>query len=215
MKSLLIKEGKLAASPLSFLFLLFAFMTMIPGYPILVGSFFVCLGIFYSFQQTRETNDILYTVLLPIDKRGVVRAKYIFTCGIELAAFMMMALLTALRMGLWADAPVYANNVMMNANLVYLAFDALIFALFNGVFLGGFFRTAYKIGKPFVVFAALAMLVVIVGEALHHFPGLEFLNGSGRLPLQTAVLVAALIVYAVVTLLSCRRAGDRFEALDL
>ena len=68
MKKLLIKEIRLAASPLSFLFLAFSVMALIPGYPILVGSFFVCFGIFHSFQATRETNDILYSVLLPLSK---------------------------------------------------------------------------------------------------------------------------------------------------
>ena len=59
MKNLLIKEIRLASSLLSYLFLLFSLMTLIPGYPIMVGSFFVCLGIFQSFQNARETNDIL------------------------------------------------------------------------------------------------------------------------------------------------------------
>ena len=49
---------------------------MIPGYPILCGAFFVCLGIFYTYQQARECDDITYTVLLPVRKRDVVTAKY-------------------------------------------------------------------------------------------------------------------------------------------
>ncbi|MGO3548708.1 MAG: ABC-2 transporter permease, partial [Paucilactobacillus nenjiangensis] len=60
MKNLLIKEIQLTSMPITFIFLLFAFMTLIPGYPILMGAFFICLGIFFSFQNGRETNDILY-----------------------------------------------------------------------------------------------------------------------------------------------------------
>ena len=78
MIKLLRKEIKLAASPLSYLFIGFGLMAFIPGYPILVGSFFVCLGLFQSFQAAREANDILYTVLLPVAKGDVVRAKYAF-----------------------------------------------------------------------------------------------------------------------------------------
>ncbi len=215
MKNLLIKEMKLASSPLSYLFLAFAFMTLIPGYPILVGSFFVCLGIFQSFQSIRETNDILYTVLLPIDKRDAVKAKFVFVCFIELLALALMAVLTALRMTLLRDAVVYATNPMMNANLVYLGFAALVFALFNQVFLGGFFKTAYKFGKPFVVFIILSMLLICAAEVLHHIPGLEFLNGNERLGIQAVILIWALGVYAASTAASCARAGNRFEALDL
>ena len=39
MRKLLKKEMKLAASPLSYIFIAFGFMAFLPGYPILVGSF--------------------------------------------------------------------------------------------------------------------------------------------------------------------------------
>ena len=215
MKSLLTKELKLAASPLSFLFLAFAAMTLIPGYPILLGSFFVCLGIFQSFQTVRETNDILYTVLLPVDKGDAVRAKYIFVCFIEILAWLLMAALTALRMTVMAEAAAYAGNPLMDANLVYLAYAAVVFALFNAVFLGGFFKTGYKFGMPFIVFIIAAMLTVGIAETLHHIPGLEFLNGSSALGVQAAILVAGLAIYALVTWASCRKSRQRFEKLDL
>lgn len=215
MKNLLNKELRLAAHPLSFLFLAFALMTLIPGYPILVGSFFVCLGLFQTFQNGREANDVLYTVLLPVEKRDAVRARYLFVCAIQLTALVLMGVLTVLRMALLRDAPPYVNNPMMNANPVYLAWAALVFALFNAAFVGPFFKTAYKFGKPFVTFIVLSMLLIGVAEALHHFPGLTFLNGTERLPLQCLFLLIALAVYAAVTLLSCRRAMARFEALDL
>lgn len=44
-------------------------MTMVPGYPILVGAFFVCFGVFQSFQNACVNNDILYTVLLPVKRQ--------------------------------------------------------------------------------------------------------------------------------------------------
>ena len=67
MRDLLFKELKLSASPITWLFILFGAMFMIPGYPVLCGAFFVTLGIFYSFQAARESNDILYSALLPGD----------------------------------------------------------------------------------------------------------------------------------------------------
>ena len=64
MNKLLKKELRLTAAPITYFFLTFALMTLIPGYPILVGRFFITLGIFYTFQMARESNDILYTALL-------------------------------------------------------------------------------------------------------------------------------------------------------
>ena len=40
MKRLLHKELRLSAAPVTYYFLAFALMTLIPGYPILVGGFF-------------------------------------------------------------------------------------------------------------------------------------------------------------------------------
>ena len=69
MRNIMIKELRLSASVLSYLFIIFGLMFFIPGYPILCGVFFVTLGIFQSFQNARETNDILFSALLPVLKK--------------------------------------------------------------------------------------------------------------------------------------------------
>lgn len=217
MKSLVKKELKLATSPLSWFFLLAAFMTLLPGYPILMGCFFVCLGLFQSFQTARESNDVLYTALLPIRKADAVKAKYLQVCIFQLLAFLLMALLTALRMTVLSGSVVYANNALMNANPVFLAFALLLFTLFNVLFLGGFFKTAYNIGKPFVTFIAASLVLIGLAETLHHFPALRFLHSPGgeRMGLQWTVFLLALVVYVLVTLFSEKRSERRFEQIDL
>ncbi|MBR3258250.1 MAG: ABC-2 transporter permease, partial [Eggerthellaceae bacterium] len=78
MRNLLAKEFRLSAHILSYLFIAFGAMAMIPGYPITLGAFFVCLGLFQTFQAARENNDVLFTALLPVAKTDVVRARYAF-----------------------------------------------------------------------------------------------------------------------------------------
>ena len=78
MNPLLRKEMRLSASVLSYVFIAFAFLTMLPGYPILCGAFFITLGIFHSFQTAREANDIVFSALLPIAKKDVVKGKFQF-----------------------------------------------------------------------------------------------------------------------------------------
>ena len=217
MTRLLNKELRLAASPLSWIFLAAALLTLLPGYPILLGAFFLCLGIFYSFLNAREANDVLYTVLLPIRKRDFVRAKFGFTCLVELLGFVLMAVLTAVRMTAMAGAAVYAENALMNATPLFLAFALLIFAAFNVFFLGGFFRTAYKLGIPFLVFGVVTLVLIFLGESLHFIPGLEFFNvpSGARLGLQLGILAAGAAIYALATFLSCRVCMARFEKIDL
>ena len=215
MKNLLNKELRLSAHLLSYLFLAFSLMALIPGYPILLGAFFICFGLFQTFQNGRETNDVLYSALLPIGKKDVVKARYLFVCLIQIIAFLLMAGLTALRMALFANAAPYVNNAMMNSNPVFLAWTLLIFALFNTLFVGLFYKTAYKFGKPFVAFIVASMPVVCIAEVLHHLPGLEFLNTLDRMPLQLMLMLFALAVFVLATILSCRTAQRNFELLDL
>ena len=217
MTKLLTKEFRLATSPLSWIFLIAAGMTLLPGYPILMGAFFVCFGVFHSFQNAREANDVLYTVLLPVRKADFVRAKFAFTCCIQLLGFVLMAALTALRMTALSGGKAYVENAMMNASPLFLALALLIFAAFNVLFLGGFFRTAHKLGVPFLCFGIATLMLIFVGEALHFIPGLKFFNAPAgeRLGLQFALLAAAAAVYALATYLSCRVCMERFERIDL
>ena len=217
MKKLLIKEIRLAASPLSFIFIAAALMTMLPGYPILMSAFFICLGLFYSFLNAREMNDVLYTVMLPVGKHDFVRAKYAFAVLIQLAGLLICAALTAIRMTVLSESSPYVNNSLMNATPVYLAFVLLVFASFNVFFIGGFFRTAYKIGMPFILFGIVSLILISVAEALPHFPGLEFLkNPAGERPeIQFTILACSVAVYCAATALSLKKSEERFEKIDL
>ena len=217
MKNLMRKEIKLAASPISFIFILFSVMAMIPGYPILVGAFFICFGVFQSFQNACANNDILYTVLLPIKKTDAVRAKYGFTMIIQMVSFVIMALLTLLRMTAMFDVAPYTENAMMNANQMFLAGNLCVFALFNWLFVGGFFKTAYKVGKPFLIFSVAAFLLIMIAETLHHIPGLEFLNATDAMGdiRMWLILLAALVVYILVSVMSYKSSVKKFEAVDM
>ena len=217
MRNLLIKEIKLSSSILSYLFLAFSFMFFIPNYPILCGVFFITLGIFYSFQNAREANDIVFSALLPIAKRDVVKSKYIFVSFIEFCGLILMAVITIIRMTLLKDSPVYLTNKLMCANFFALGMAFVMFALFNLIFLCGFFRTAYKFGKPFVLYIIAAFVVVFVVEGLHFVPGLEALNSFGfeNIALQLILLLAGIATYIVITFVSFKYSCELFEKIDL
>lgn len=217
MRNILCKEIKLSASILSFLFILFGLMFFLPGYPILCGVFFVTLGIFQSFQNARETNDILFSALLPIAKRNVVKGKYLFVSVIELGGLLLMGMAVILRMTLLSEAAVYRTNALMNANFFALGLAFFIFGLFNAVFVGGFFKTGYKFAKPFVTYIILSFITIGIGEALHHIPGLAWLNafGTEHLPAQLLLLLAGVILFLLFSLASYKKACRNFEEIDL
>lgn len=217
MRNIMRKELRLSASVLSYLFLAFGVMFLLPGYPILCGVFFVTLGIFQSFQTAREANDIVFSVLLPIAKRDVVKGKFFFVCFIELCGILLMAMAVVLRMTVLSEAEVYRHNALMNANPFALGMALLIFGLFNLIFVGGFFRTAHKFAKPFVSYLIVAFLMIGAGESVHHFPGLQPVNAFGfdHFLLQLALFAAGAACYGILTLISFRISCRNFEKIDL
>ena len=216
MKKLFYKELKLTANPLSYWFIAFSAMTMIPSYPILVGSFFICLGIFHTYQQIREYDDVTYTVMLPVKKRDIVTAKYLFVLFIELTAFILCTLLTIIRMKILGNAAPYVTNQLMNANMAYLGYTMIVFAVFNSIFLAGFFKTTYKIGKPFFIFCVVSFIIIIMGEILHHIPDLESLNNPSNLSMPQIVIFAiGIVVFMLCTWLSYQKSIKNFEEIDL
>ncbi len=217
MRNILRKEMKLSASPLAYFFILFGLMFFLPGYPELCGAFFVTLGLFQSFQYAREANDIVFSALLPISKKDVVKGKYLFVCFIETCSLILMLAAALVRMTALSDSVVYRANAMMNANLFAVAGALFVFGLFNTVFLGGFFKTAYKLGRPFVTYVAAGFLAVFAFEAAHHVPGLDAVNAFGldRIGLQCVLFLSGLAAYLIMTLLSYRSACRHFERIDL
>lgn len=217
MRNTLKKEMKLSASVLSYCFVAFGLMFLLPGYPILCGVFFVTLGIFQSFQNAREANDMVFSVLLPIAKADVVKGKYLFSCLIELCGILLMALITLLRMTVLSGAAAYRSNALMNANPFALGVALLLFGLFNWIFIGGFFKTGYRFSGPFVAYILAGFVTIVLAEALHHFPGLADLNAFGfdAPGLQLGLLATGAAAYVLLTWCSCQRACYRFERIDL
>ncbi|MBQ3889667.1 MAG: ABC-2 transporter permease [Clostridia bacterium] len=217
MKNLIVKECKLSASLLSFLFIAFGLMAFLPGYPILVSAFFVSFGLFHTFQSGRENHDVMYSVLLPVAKADVVRGRFAFCVLIEACGFALMTAVTLVRMAFLSEVAAYRSNALMGANLVFLGFALVVFGLFNWVFVRGFFKTAYAFGKPFVAFLVAAFLTIGAAESLHHLPGLGATNtlGFAHMGLQAAFLCGGALLYAALTAAALKSAIKRFERLDL
>lgn len=214
---MLIKEIKLCALPLTFVFVLFGLMFFLPGYPVLCGAFFITLGLYRSFLNAREANDLVFSALLPVKKKDTVKGKYLFVCLIELSGALIMALAVLTRMFFLEDAAVYRNNALINANFFALGTAFVIFGLFNLLFAGGYFKTGYGLGKPFLVYCIAAFLTIGAAETLHHIPGLEALNafGTEHLFLQLLLLLGGAVVFLLLTVLSLQKACVRFERTDL
>ncbi len=217
MKNLIKKEFKLSAHILSYCFLAFGLLVFLPGYPILLGAFFSCLGIFQSFQSYRESNDIAYSVLLPVSKKDIVKAKFVFVISLQLAAFSLMFVASMIRMTVLREAEVYVNNALLTANFVFLGYALILYGLFNVLFVRGFFKTGYYFGKPFILFCVCCFLLIGIAEALWHIPGLYALNSFGfdNIGIQLLGLSIGVVVFAGLTFIGYKKSVKTFEKIDL
>ena len=81
MKTLLYKEFKLAVHPLCYIFvILFPFMIFIPNYPLFVAFIYVVFCYFILFlgsNKGQQSNDLLYTTLLPVRKKRYCFSTYL------------------------------------------------------------------------------------------------------------------------------------------
>lgn len=181
-----------------------------------MDSFFLCLALFQSMQSRREQNDLSYTLLLPVSKKQVVRANYLFCIGLQMLFFLLCAMLTVIRMQFLSLAAVYTENAMMNANPAYLANILLVFLAFNVLVPGPYWKTGYGLGKPFVLFSRCCAADRHRRRNPAPPPGLEGLNapaGQGMLQIPVFLLCAA--AYALGSWRAAERAAQNFETVDL
>lgn len=214
MKTLLYKQLRLACHPMTPVFCLSGIMLLIPNYPYSVAFFYVTLGLFFTFLNMREQKDIYYSALLPLRKRDTVRAAVAFTVLVELLSVVITALFCLLSAKL---QPGKDNAVGMDANLMLLGAGFVLYGVFNLVFFICLYRSGYKVGAAYLKANLALWPMMLLAEALPHFPSLMWLNRVDvRANLrQIPILLFGVAVFAVLTILAYRRSARLYERVDL
>lgn len=212
--NLLFKEIKLALHPSMFIYLALSTMVLIPAYPYHLIFFYTALGIFNVSMFGRENSDPLYSVILPVAKRDVVRAR------IQLAALCQLAqiLVCVLLMPLARRINPTGNAIGLDANLTFLGSGFLLYTVFNFIFFPAFYKTAYKVGVPFIL-GCVGIAVYMLAEegVLLLFPPAAVLDGFApeHLPARLLALGIGFAVWLLGLVLTYKRAAARFEKVDL
>ena len=226
MKALLFKELRLAMHPICYVFIvLFPFMILIPSYPLGIGFIYVltCYPIlFLGANKGQQSNDLLYSTLLPVRKKDIVMAR-IFTVIFMQVAFILV--MTAL----YPVARIINNAVAQSAenpseymipglgldSYVLLVAIALIgYAIADIIF----FPIYYKHGKSIVMSTLFTILgfVVYIGIftiGLPFIPGLDILNNL-QLGIQFAILGAAILISFGLHVVVYKVSSKRLEMVD-
>lgn len=215
MKDLIYKEFKLAMHPTCYLFLLMAFMLLIPNYPYYVAFFYQTLAIFFIFVGGQANNDVYFTTLLPVPKKDTVKARFGVIVIMELAQIVVSIPFAILRNSL---NPL-ENQVGIEANIALFGFVFLMYAIYNMVFLTMFYKTAFNVGLPYVfACGAMAIFIFVAEASIQLIPALKTTLDTldpAYLPQQLAVLLFGILIFSLVTAFAYLKSAARFEKIDL
>ena len=212
------------------IFLAFPLMLLIPNYWYTVPFFFACNAAFYLSVQTRGSDDLMFSCMLPVKRRDVVRGRVLF-----LSLFQLASALSALGCVFLNHAIVKVPNISgIDANLALIGFGLLLVGIFNRVFLPTFYKTGIQAGKAFLkgtaaVFSGMLLVeianLVFGAMATRENPApfaLWWANHIDTFPtlttawlVQIGIAVFCTLCYTLLTLRGCRISERRFEQVDL
>lgn len=214
MKALLYKELRLALHPAAAMFLALSAMLLIPGYPLFVTFFYLCLGVFFISLTGRENHDVLYTALLPVRKGDIVRARFALVILLQFAQLVLCIPFTVLRHML-----VWNNPAGLSANTAFFGGAFVLFGLFNFFFFKAYYKNVTRVGISFLYGCIAFTVGMLVLEATKYV--VPFVQTTLNTPdpqhlaPKLAVLLCGFVVYAVLTFIVYRISLRSFEQLDL
>ena len=226
MKALIYKELKLAMHPICYVFIvLFPFMILIPSYPLGIGFIYVltCYPIlFLGANKGQQSNDLLYSTLLPVRKKDIVMARILTVIFMQIAFILVMTALypvariinNAIAQSAENPSEYMIPGLGLNSYVLLVAIALIGYAIADIIF----FPIYYKHGKSIVMSTLFTILgfVVYIGIftiGLPFIPGLDILNNL-HLGIQFAILGAAILISFGLHVVVYKVSSKRLEMVD-
>ena len=230
MKALLYKEFKLAMHPICYVFIfLFPLMMLVPSYPMGVGFIYLlsCYPIlFLGTNKGQQSNDLLYSTLLPVRKKDIVLARIFTVVIMQLAYILIMAALSPvaflIQQNMIANNQEYAPTGFGVESFVSLiSFGIIGFALADLIF----FPIYYRNGKSIVMSTLFTILGFVIYLGIftvalpimgNKIPEMKWFSDifAGELWIQFIVLAVAIILSALAHFLVYKISSKRLENVD-
>ena len=212
MKNLLYKELCLSIHPLFYLVLLCGALLMIPQWLFLIALMYLLwLAVPNVFAFAKAQNDVLFTVMLPVRKRDVVKARVMSIALLEVLQILVAGVFAVLHMRLYGP-----GNFVLDPNYAFFGIAFVMYGVFNIVFFPMFYKTAYKFGVPIIVASiAVVFFATAIEFAVLFVQALRVLDGLGHIFIQLLTLAGGIIVFAVMNMAAYVISAKRFESVDL
>jgi len=226
MKALIYKELKLSMHPICYVFIfLFPLMILIPSYPLGIGFIYVltCYPIlFLGANKGQQSNDLLYSTLLPVRKKDIVMARILTVIFMQIAFILVMTALypvariinNAIAQSAEKPSEYMIPGLGLDSYVLLVAIALIGYAIADIIF----FPIYYKHGKSIVMSTLFTILgfVVYIGIftiGLPFIPGLDILNNL-HLGIQFAILGGAILISFLLHFVVYKISSKRLEKVD-
>ena len=230
MKALLYKEFKLAMHPICYVFIaLFPFKDLIPSYPLAIGFIYLlsCYPIlFLGANKGQQSNDLLFSTLLPVRKKDIVLARIITVIIMQVVYMLLMSALYPLAVAIHNNIEVQAAldssiqsveipGLPLEGFTSIMAFGVVGFAVADLIF----FPIYYKNGRSIVMSTLLTILgfIVYLGIftiGLAYVPGYVYFFSYMGIGVQLAFLGGALLLSVALHFVTYKISSKRLEKVD-
>ncbi|WP_138755381.1 ABC-2 transporter permease [Paenibacillus sinopodophylli] len=217
MYNLLIKELKLGVNPFFYAlpFLTGALM-LIPGWLyFLVILYFCFITIPNMFAGYKTQNDLIFSSMMPVTKKDIVKAKIGVIVILELLHIVIAMLYGILTLKLYP----HMKYFFFAPTLGFWGLCFVMLAIFNIIFISIYYKTAYKYGAAAFVSITATMLFAGGAEWLSiqnsYFYDLFKGSGTDNVAVHLSILIAGIVIFAIFTMIAYYIANKRFEKVEI
>lgn len=217
MYNLLMKEIRLGVSPFFYVlpFLTGALM-LIPGWLyFLVILYFCFITIPNMFGGYKSQNDLMFTSMLPVTKKDMVKAKISFIVILELLHVVVAAIFGMISVRLYPNLTYH----FFAPSLGFWGLCLVMLAIFNIIFIPMYYKTAYKYGAASI--ASITAAIIFAGAmewlGIDNSFVFDLFKGTGaeNLAIQLSILLMGIVIFAIFTIIAYHIAIKRFEKVEI
>ncbi|WP_314588180.1 ABC-2 transporter permease [Paenibacillus terrigena] len=217
MYNLVMKDLKLGVNPWFFaLPLLMGALMLVPGWLyFLVPLYFCWITIPNMFAGFRTQNDLMFTTMMPVTKKDIVKARVTVIVILELLHLVLAMIYGMITIRLYPNLTYY----FFAPHMGFWGLCFVMLGIFNVIFISMYYKTAYKYGGATSASIAAAMLFAGIAQWIgvqNSFISDTF-NGSGadNTALQLSILIAGIVIFIAFTMIAYRIAVQRFLKVEI
>lgn len=219
MKNLLLKEFKLCFLPVNFVFLIMCSMILIPNYPGYVSFFYLLMNCFWVFKNADLNKDLQYSLILPITKSDIVKARCISISLYEILFFALSIPFAFLNYKFFPNG----NNAGVVPNFAFYGLSFILISVSRFAFFTIYYNKAEKHEKAFLISTVIFFVLYFFCEfpvwmiKKGNLQSLAFIDKFDCVSLikQLPILITGIVIYILGWILTYKVSAKKFEQVNL